>query len=91
MADLGKIIYKRYRDGVPVDEEEKALCEQIDEQYGAGRQIQRARWTVSKETDSVRPAAIRLGRNDAFCSMMRGSLPCSGTRRRGWRYCRRNG
>ena len=27
----GKIIYKRYRDGVPVDEEEKAICEQIDD------------------------------------------------------------
>lgn len=31
MADIGKIIYKRYRDGVPLAEEEKAICEQIDE------------------------------------------------------------
>ena len=31
MADIGKIIYKRYRDGVPLSEEEKTICEQIDE------------------------------------------------------------
>ena len=30
MADIGKIIYKRYRDGVPLAEEEKAICEQIE-------------------------------------------------------------
>ena len=31
MADLGKIIYKRSKDGIPMAEEEKALCEQIDQ------------------------------------------------------------
>ena len=31
MADLGRIIYKRYKAEIPVDDAQKALCEQIDQ------------------------------------------------------------
>lgn len=31
MADLGKILYKRYLDGVPVEEAQRVLCEQVDQ------------------------------------------------------------
>ena len=31
MADLGRIIYKRYKEEIPVDDAQKALCEQIDQ------------------------------------------------------------
>ena len=31
MADLGRIIYKRYKKEIPVDDAQKALCEQIDQ------------------------------------------------------------
>ena len=30
MADLGKIVYQRYKEEVRVDDAQKALCEQID-------------------------------------------------------------
>lgn len=31
MAELGRIVYKRYLEGVPVDDAQKILCEQIDQ------------------------------------------------------------
>ena len=31
MADIGKIVYERYTEGVPVEEAQKTLCEQIDQ------------------------------------------------------------
>ena len=31
MADLGKIVYQRYKEEVRVDDAQKALCEQIDQ------------------------------------------------------------
>lgn len=31
MAELGRMLYKRYLDGVPVDEAQRILCEQIDQ------------------------------------------------------------
>ena len=31
MADLGKIVYQRYKEAVSVDDVQKALCEQIDQ------------------------------------------------------------
>lgn len=31
MEELGKIIYRRYRDGVPLEDMQKRLCEQIDQ------------------------------------------------------------
>ena len=67
MADIGKIIYKRYRDGVPLAEEEKAICEQIDE-----RRVQIDKY--KEEMNGVKGSRFcpscgnPLGRNDAFCS-----------------------
>lgn len=31
MEELGKVIYRRYRDGVPLEDMQKRLCEQIDQ------------------------------------------------------------
>lgn len=31
MAELGKMIYRRYLDGVPLEEAQKVICEQIDQ------------------------------------------------------------
>ena len=31
MAELGRMLYKRYLDGVPLDEAQRILCEQIDQ------------------------------------------------------------
>lgn len=31
MEELGKIIYRRYRDGVPLEDMQRRLCEQIDQ------------------------------------------------------------
>ena len=70
MADLGKIIYKRYRDGVPVDEEEKAICEQIDDRMA---QVDK----YKEEMDGVKgnrfcpSCGNPIGRNDAFCARFR--------------------
>ena len=67
MADIGKIIYKRYRDGVPLAEEEKEICEQIDE-----RRVQIDKYKEEmngvKGTRFCPSCGNPLGRNDAFCS-----------------------
>lgn len=74
MADLGKIIYKRYKDGIPMDEEEKALCEQIDQRM---EQIEK----YKSEMDNVKgnrfcpSCGNPLGRNDAYCSMCGAACP----------------
>ena len=74
MADLGKIIYKRYKDGIPLDEEEKALCEQIDQRMA---QIEK----YKEEMNNVKgnrfcpSCGNPLGRNDAYCSMCGAACP----------------
>lgn len=74
MADLGKIIYKRYKDGIPVDEEEKGICELIDERK---EQIEK----YKEEMDGVKgnrycPSCGKsIGRNDAFCSACGAACP----------------
>ena len=67
MADIGKIIYKRYRDGVPLAEEEKAICEQIDDRR---EQIDKYKEEMNgvKGTRFCPSCGNPLGRNDAFCS-----------------------
>ena len=70
----GKIIYKRYRDGVPVDEEEKAICEQIDDRMA---QVDK----YKEEMDGVKgnrfcpSCGNPIGRNDAFCSRCGAACP----------------
>lgn len=67
MADIGKIIYKRYRDGVPLEEEEKAICEQIDDRR---EQIDKYKEAMNgvKGNRFCPSCGNPLGRNDAFCS-----------------------
>lgn len=67
MADIGKIIYKRYRDGVPLEEEEKAICEQIDDRR---EQIDKYKEEMNgvKGNRFCPSCGNPLGRNDAFCS-----------------------
>lgn len=67
MADIGKIIYKRYRDGVPLAEEEKAICEQIDDRR---EQIDKYKEEMNgvKGNRFCPSCGNPLGRNDAFCS-----------------------
>ena len=31
MEELGKVLYRRYREGVPLDDLQRRLCEQIDQ------------------------------------------------------------
>lgn len=74
MADIGRIIYKRYKDGVPLPEEEKAICEQIDERKAQIDQYK-------EEIDGVKgnrfcpSCGNLLGRNDAFCSRCGAACP----------------
>ena len=67
MADIGKIIYKRYRDGVPLEEEEKAICEQIDDRR---EQIDKYKEEMNgvKGNRFCPSCGNPLGRSDAFCS-----------------------
>lgn len=67
MADIGKIIYKRYRDGVPLEEEEKAICEQIDDRR---EQIDKYKEEMKgvKGNRFCPSCGNPLGRSDAFCS-----------------------
>ena len=45
MADLGRIIYKRYKKEIPVDDAQKALCEQIDQRM---EQIEKYKTDISE-------------------------------------------
>ena len=61
MADLGRIIYKRYKKEIPVDDAQKALCEQIDQRM---EQIEKYKTDISelkvKNKRFVHPAEVRL-------------------------------
>ena len=45
MADLGRIIYKHYKKEIPVDDAQKALCEQIDQRM---EQIEKYKTDISE-------------------------------------------
>ena len=47
MADLGRIVYRRYQEGISVEEAEDAICVQIDERY---QQIKR----LKKEAEELK-------------------------------------
>lgn len=74
MTDIGRIIYKRYKDGAEVSEEEKTICEQIDERK---EQIDK----YKEEMNNVRGTRVcpscgnMLNRNDAFCSRCGAACP----------------
>lgn len=67
MADLGRIVYRRYQEGISVEEAEDEICVQIDERY---QQIKR----LKKEAEELKEQRVCpncgciVGKNDAFCS-----------------------
>lgn len=67
MADLGRIVYRRYQEGLSVEEAENEICVQIDERY---QQIKR----LKKEAEELKEQRVCpncgsiVGKNDAFCS-----------------------
>lgn len=74
MADLGRIVYRRYQEGISVEEAEDAICVQIDERY---QQIKR----LKKEAEELKEQRVcpncgsSVGKNDAFCSKCGASCP----------------
>ena len=100
MADLGKIVYQRYKEEVPVDDAQKALCEQIDQRM---EQIEQLRTDINElkilwcsVSDTGRGRRCR-GYNRWYCRGGRGRKKVGRVRRRsgrdrgrnrGGRYCR---
>lgn len=74
MADLGRIVYRRYQEGIPVEEAEDAICVQIDERY---QQIERLKKEAEdlKEQRTCPNCGNIVGKNDAFCSKCGASCP----------------
>lgn len=74
MADLGRIVYRRYQEGISVEEAEDAICVQIDERY---QQIKR----LKKEAEELKEQRVCpncgsiVGKNDAFCSKCGARCP----------------
>ena len=74
MADLGRIVYRRYQEGISVEEAEDAICVQIDERY---QQIKR----LKKEAEELKEQRICpdcgsiVGKNDTFCSKCGARCP----------------
>lgn len=76
MADLGRIIYKRYKKEIPVDDAQKALCEQIDQRM---EQIQKYKTDISelkvKNKRFCPSCGSPLAKDDAFCSQCGAACP----------------
>ena len=76
MADLGRIIYKRYKKESPVDDAQKALCEQIDQRM---EQIEKYKTDISelkvKNKRFCPSCGSPLAKDDAFCSQCGAACP----------------
>lgn len=76
MADLGRIIYKRYKKEIPVDDAQKALCEQIDQRM---EQIEKYKTDISelkvKNKRFCPSCGSPLAKDDAFCSQCGAACP----------------
>lgn len=76
MADLGRIIYKRYKEEIPVDDAQRALCEQIDQRM---EQIAKYKTDISElKTKSKRfcpSCGNPIEKGDAFCSQCGAACP----------------
>lgn len=69
LADLGRIVYKRYTEGIPVDEAQSALCEQVAERYEQISKYKKmAEETRTREQRICPSCGNILGKADAFCS-----------------------
>lgn len=76
MADLGRIIYKRYKEEIPVDDAQKAICEQIDQRM---EQIEKFKSDISDlkiRSKRFCPACGNpIDKNAAFCSNCGAACP----------------
>lgn len=76
MADLGRIIYKRYKAEIPVDDAQKALCEQIDQRM---EQIAKYKSDISELKVKCKRFCPSCGspidKNAAFCSQCGAACP----------------
>ena len=76
MADLGKIVYQRYKEEVPVDDAQKALCEQIDQRM---EQIEQLRADINElkiRTRRICPSCGKeVEKNAAFCKFCGAACP----------------
>lgn len=76
MADLGRIIYKRYKAEIPVDDAQKALCEQIDQRM---EQIAKYKSDISELKVKCKRFCPACGspidKNAAFCSQCGAACP----------------
>ena len=76
MADLGRIIYKRYKAEIPVDDAQKALCEQIDQRM---EQITKYKSDISELKVKCKRFCPSCGspidKNAAFCSQCGAACP----------------
>ena len=76
MADLGRIIYKRDKKEIPVDDAQKALCEQIDQRM---EQIEKYKTDISelkvKNKRFCPSCGSPLAKDDAFCSQCGAACP----------------
>lgn len=78
MADIGKIVYERYTEGVPVEEAQKTLCEQIDQRQ---EQIK----TYNNMIDEIKEKIVcpscgsMMDPDDAFCSKCGAPNPATVT------------
>ena len=76
MADLGRIIYKRYKEEVPVDDAQKAICEQIDQRM---EQIEKYKTDISelkiKRKRFCPSCGSPIEKGAAFCSQCGAACP----------------
>ena len=80
MADLGKIVYRHYKEEVPVDDAQKALCEQIDQRM---EQIEQLRTDINDlkiRTRRICPSCGKeVEKNAAFCKFCGAACPIQDT------------
>ena len=76
MADLGKIVYQRYKEEVPVDDAQKALCEQIDQRMEQIEQLRTDIKDLKIRTRRICPSCGKeVEKNAAFCKFCGAACP----------------
>lgn len=76
MADLGKIVYQRYKEDVPVDDAQKALCEQIDQRMNQIEQLRADINDLKVRTRRICPSCGKeIEKDAAFCRFCGAACP----------------
>ena len=76
MADLGKIVYQRYKEAVSVDDVQKALCEQIDQRMEQIEQLRTDIKDLKIRTRRICPSCGKeVEKNAAFCKFCGAACP----------------